>query len=221
MSCTPGELEDSETFMEIDAIRLRSIQIAMKAGLTIPASLPLLEEGLRLRNIDEVVARMLCLTAIAAASYGFDKKKTIDWLRQERLTDYLTEDESHFLVRGEGNPRGFQIQVEGLWALAWGTHLVASLDFWQDCDSRFVAVLPNLKTADSSETIRRQVQLRPVADITEACDLAYCLHWAVRQSELDKVKPPAGLKPYLVEERRRALDWFLTDESWDKISLDT
>jgi len=32
---------------------------------------------------------------------------------------------------------------------------------------------------------------------------------------------PGNLKPYVVVERRRALDWLLSKEAWDDVSLDT
>jgi hypothetical protein len=202
-------------------IRARSLSIASKAGLSIPATLPLLETGLHLRSQDEAVSRLLCLNAVAAASYGFDKAKALDWLRQEKLTTLLTDAEIRFLERGEGSPQVFQVQVEGMWALGWAISLVSQLDFWKDSDNRFVTLLPNLKANQSSAEWRQKAKLRPTDDVVAACDLAYCLHWAVRQSEIEGKQPPARLKPYVVVERRRALEWLLSEERWDAVSLDT
>lgn len=202
-------------------IRARSLSVTTKAGLSIPASLPLLDDGLRLRQQDEVVDRLLCLTAVAAAAYGFDKAKAVAWLRQEQLDAKLTDAERRFVERGEGRPQVFQVQVEGMWALGWVVGIVPQLDFWKDSDSRFVTLLPNLKVAQSSSEWRRKEKLRSLDDVTAACDLAYCLHWAVRQAEIEKKQPPAKLKGYVVVERRRALEWLLSDEAWDAVSLDT
>jgi hypothetical protein len=180
-----------------------------------------LDTGLKLRNQDEVLNRLLCLTAVAAASYGFDRAKSLAWLSQENLKASLTEAELRFLERCEGQPQLFQVQVEGMWALAWALSLVPQLDFWKDCDSRFVGQLPNLKVSQSSDELRRKAELRPADEVVAACDLAYCLHWAIRQAEIERRQPPAGLKPYIIVERRRALEWLLSDESWDSVSLDT
>lgn len=108
-----------------------------------------------------------------------------------------------------------------MWALAWALGLVQELDFWKDCDNGFVTMMPNLKTEESGEEVRSKSRLRPVDELASACDTAYCLHWAVRQSELEGKRPPDALKPYVVIERRRALEWLLGDEPWDALSLDT
>jgi hypothetical protein len=193
----------------------------MKAGLAIPLHLPLLEDGLELRNQDDAISRMLCLTAIGAASYGFEKAKALAWLRQEELDATLVKGEMAFLQQGVGSPQVFQVQIEGLWALAWALSLVPTLNFWEDCDNRFATLLPNLKIRESSDEWRRRAHYRTPYEIIAACDLAYCLHWAVRQAEIDGKPSPAGLKPYVVIERRRALEWLLSSHAWDAISLDT
>ena len=207
--------------MVTNDIRERSLAIASKAGLSISTTLPLLEEDVRARSQDETVTRLLCLHATAAASYGFDVAKTLDWLRKERLDALLTDTERRFLEQGEGDPKYFQLQVEGMWALAWTLSLVPQFDFWRECDNNFVTILPNLKTGDSGAELRLKSQMRSIDDLVSACDLAYCLHWAVRQAELDGKQPPAGLKPYDLVERRRALEWLLNNECWDDVSLDT
>jgi len=130
-------------------IRDQSVRCASACGLSIPSTLPLLEAGIRARSQDEDVNRLLCLHAMAAASYGFDKVKALDWLRQEHLDDLLTGTERRFLEQGEGNPQSFKVQVEGMWVLAWALSLVPHLDFWKDCDNQFVTSLPNLKTGES------------------------------------------------------------------------
>jgi hypothetical protein len=207
--------------MDVNAIRLLSMDNAAKAGLSIPAHLPRLEDGLILRSRDDAVSRLLCLTAIGAASYGFDKAKSLAWLRQERLEAGLTKGEVAFLHEGEGLPQLFQVQIEGMWALAWALNFVAILDFWKNCDSRFVTMLPNLKANEAGDKWRLNARLRQPHEVIAACDLAYCLHWAVRQAEIERKPAPGNLKPYVVVERRRALEWLLSDEPWDGISLDT
>lgn len=191
------------------------------AGLLIPASLPLLESRLHLRTQTETVDRLLCLNAVAAATYGFDRTHSLNWIREEGLGLSLTNREQRFLELGDGQPQVFQAQIEGMWALAWSLNLVPELDFWKDCDSNFAARLPNLKVGQRSAELRRGANLRSLEDTVGACDLAYCLHWAVRQTEIDRKQTPTGLKGYLVRERRRALEWLLSSEAWDSILLDT
>jgi hypothetical protein len=207
--------------METEQIRAKSLRILAKAGLSIPIGLPVLDDGLQPRHQDEVLNRLLCMSPVAAASCGFDRAKSLAWLRQEKLVGSLTDAEIGFLERGEGPPEHFQAQIEGMWALAWALSLVLQLDFWKDCDNRFVALMPNLKVSQSGSELRRKAQLRPVGDLVAACDLAYCLHWVIRQAEIEGKEPPSGLRSYVIVERRRALEWLLSTESWDSISLDT
>ncbi len=82
-------------------------------------------------------------------------------------------------------------------------------------------MLPNLKQSQSSTDFRKKANPRPLEQIVMACDLAYFLHWAIRQAELSGKQPPANLKPYVIVERRRALEWLLSKEAWDEVPLDT
>ncbi len=207
--------------MESNEIRARSLKVAARGGVSIPPTLPLLDANMCARSQPEIVDRLLCLHAVAAVSYGFDGAKAFEWLHQEHLDAQLTDPERRFLQRDDGDPKSYQIQVEGIWALAWTLKLVSQLDFWKECDNRFVASLPNLKVAESADAVRQRSCLRSHDDLISACDLSYCLHWAVRQAELVGNPRPGGLNPYDLVERRRALEWVLSSESWDAVSLDT
>jgi hypothetical protein len=207
--------------MDLKQIRDESIQTARQLGVDVSATLPLLDAGLEMRSADETVSRILAMNAAAAIVYGADKAKTIAWLKQETLTDSLSEQERRFVFEGVGQPNRFQVQVEGMWALAWAMGIVNEMNFGKDCDNRFAAMLPNLKASQSSGDFRKKANSRPLKQVVATCDLAYCLHWAIRQSEITGKRPPGNLKPYVVVERRRALEWLLSKEAWDEVPLDT
>lgn len=189
--------------------------------MDVSAMLPLLDAGLEMRNTDETTSRILAMNAVAATAYGFDKAKAIAWLNQEALTNSLSEQEKRFVFEGAGQPDRFKVQVEGMWALSWAMGIASELNFAKDCDNRFVTTLPNLKQSQSSADFRKKANPRPLEQVVAACDLAYCLHWAIRQSELTGKRSPGNLKPYVVVERRRALEWLLSKEAWDEVPLDT
>jgi hypothetical protein len=207
--------------MDLKRIRDESMRTARQLGVDVSVTLPLLDAGLETRNADETVSRILAMSAVAATAYGFDKAKAIGWLQQEALIDSLTEQERAFVLKGVGEPNRFQMQVEGMWALAWAMGIVSEMNFGKDCDNRFAAMLPNLKVSQSSRDFREKVNPRSLEQVIAACDLAYCLHWAIRQAELRGQRPPGSLKPFVVVERRRALEWLLSKESWDEVPLDT
>lgn len=207
--------------MDLKRIRDESIRTGRQLGVEVPATLPLLDAGLEMRSADEAVSRILAMNAVAATAYGFDKAKAIAWLKQEAFADSLSEQERRFVFEGMGKPVRYQMQVEGIWALAWAMGIVNEMNFAKDCDSRFAAMLPNLKQSQSSTEFREKASPRPLEHVVAACDLAYCLHWAIRQAELSGKQSPASLKPYVVVERRRALEWLLSKEGWDEVPLDT
>ena len=203
-------------------MREESIGTARLLGVDVPATLPLLDVGLEMRSAAEITSRILAMNAVAATAYGFEKAKAISWLKQEALTDLLSETERQFIFEGTGQPSRFQVHVEGMWALAWSMGVVNEMNFAKDCDNRFVTILPNIKQSQSSAEFRKKVKPRPLDQVVAACDLAYCLHWAIRQAELSGNRPPGNLKNYVVVERRRALEWLLSgDTAWDDGSLDT
>lgn len=210
-----------EISMDLKQIRDESIQTAKRLGVDISPSLPLMDSDSKVRDKNEIVSRLLAMHAIAASAYGFDRTKAISWLGKERLSTALSKAEMQFVFEGTGQPDCFKMQIEAIWALAWAMGIVHELDFAKDCDNRLVAQLPNLKESQSSGDFREKINQRPLEQIISICDLAYCLHWAIRQSEIDGKQLPNTLKPYVVIERRRALEWLLSNVEWDSVSLDT
>jgi hypothetical protein len=212
---------DLETFMDLNLIREQSLKAASRLGFEVNKTLPLLDEVLHTRTADEAVKRLMCLHATAACAYGFDRRKARTWLEQENAWRDLTASEQQFVEGGNGDPNRFKIQIEGMWTLAWALGIVPCLDFGKDCDNKFVMVLPNLKIGEKGDALRSRVKPRATNEIIAACDLAYCLHWAVTQAQLTGGKLPGKVQPYVIEERRHALEWLLSNDQWDEVPLDT
>lgn len=206
--------------METEVFRSKSLAQLAKVGVTLPATLPMIDE-FAVRPLREIVDRIICLNAVAAVAHGFDKEKASAWLSQERMLENLTDDERSLFKSGASGFDRFKVQVEGMWALTWLVSIVPNLDFWRGCDPRFVTMLPSLKIAESASNFRSRARLRNEIEIGAELDLAYCLHWALRQAELNGEKPPKGLIPFVVVERRRALEWSIGHADWHKVSLDT
>lgn len=207
--------------MDLSSIRERSLKIASRLGFAVNKALPLLDEVEVTKAADEAFRRLLCLHATAACAFGFDRRRARTWLEQEGVWGDLTTAERQFVENGQSNPAQFQVQVEGMWALAWALGIVPQLDFGRDCDGGFVMVLPNLKVGQGSDALRSKLNPRTTDEVVAACDLAYCLHWAVREAQLTGSKPPGNVEPCVIEERRRALEWLISDDAWDEVPLDT
>lgn len=207
--------------IDVKKIRDESIRAAKRYGVNVSQTLPLIDSDLKVRSADEVASRILAMHVVAASAYGFDKTKAISWLNQEALNDSLSEHEKRFLFEGADQSDRLKLQIEASWALAWAIGITGEMNFAKECDNSFVTQLPDLRKGESSANFRKRINPRSFEQIVSACDMAYCLHWAVRQADLDGKKSAGNFKPYVVIERRRALEWLLSEQSWDNISLDT
>ncbi|WP_114953076.1 DUF4272 domain-containing protein [Sphingosinicella terrae] len=206
--------------METNAFRSKSRARLAKAGVDIPATLPMIDD-FSVRPKAEILDRIACLNAVAAVAHAFDKNKALAWISHEGILESLTDDELSFLDSGAGNVDEFKVQVEGMWALAWLVGVVPNFDFWRGCDQRFVTMLPDLRTAESSSNFRARANVRNEVEIGSEVDLAYCLHWALRDADIKGENPPKGITPFVVVERRRALEWAVGNAAWNEVSLDT
>ncbi len=210
------------TVMDMEAKRRESLQTAMDLGYSTNPNLPLLDDDDFLRTGDEIVRRMLVLHAVVATSYGFPVARSLGWLQSNGLSGEVTAGERGFLDASDPARKAFhQWQVEAICALSWALGLHGQLDFSGPCPDDLVHLLPDLKRDESVESLQARVALRPREEIVRAADLAYCLHWSVRDSEIKGAKIPGAVEPGVIRERRRALDWMLAPDAWDEIALDT
>lgn len=138
------------------------------------------------------------------------------WSGSSRSEQALLKGEANQAVRG-----ALQLRVEALYAFAWALSLIDELDFAAPCPDIVVARYPDLRRDEDASSFRERARLRTADEILEAADLAYCLHWALRQAELDCDPRPGRVDAYVVTERRLALDWILSEEEWHALTLDT
>lgn len=206
--------------MNMAAIREASWGIASQPGFPTNDSLPLLGASAITRSKDEIVNRIFGILSLAASAYGLDRKKALAWLEREGSLDSLTSTERSFLGGSQMPPTPFMEQIEGMWALCWAIRVVTDLDFSQPCSGDFVKLLPDLNKNEAGAAFRGKAVLRDSEEVIAKCDLAYCLHWGVVHAGLTG-KLKKAIRPYVIVERRRSLEWLLSDESWDEVALDT
>lgn len=205
----------------MESFRKSSTEVAEGLGYSVNPRLPLLDASDIVRSAPEIVDRALAIHGVAAAAYGFDRSAALSWLRRQSCYEALTPTEVHFLDAGLGDPQRFANQVEGLFALSWALNVVGRLDFSRPCPNDFVFQLPNLKAQQDGQGFRLRARLRTPAEILAATDLAYCLHWAIRDAQLKCKESQGKVEEYVLMERRRALEWLVMDEGWEEIELDT
>lgn len=209
--------------MDARELRERSREQAQALGYLFNPNLPVLDPASVTRSGDDVLNRILTLHACIACGYGFPKPKALGWLDQENLSDCLTGPEAKFLAgKAEAKRTAFQWRVEAVWAMAWAAGYFDDLDFSQSCSDDLVKLLPDLNTQASSEAFRQKCSLRSAEEVLPMVDLAYCLHWAVREEGLrGQANKPGKVQSQVITERRLGLEWLICEESWEDVSLDT
>ena len=206
--------------IDLRSIRETSWAAAKRLGFVVNDQLPLLDQPKRLRTIDVIVDRIFAMYCTGAIAYGLDRMKASRWLRTEGCSDSLTLRDKDVVATSTSSPIPFMEQIEGMWALCWSVTCVSELDFSKPCSSGFVKMLPDLKQDQRGSAFRARATLRSSSELIAHCDLAYCLHWGSVHSGIP-VKLNKLVKPYMISERWRALEWIFSDVDWDELELDT
>ena len=197
-------------------------------GVETPPGLPPVvgEVEVELRPAAEVARRALALLAVAlrGESLAEERPLSADELRARCPGAFaaLTPAEAAFLA--EPAPERQQV-VEATWryealaALEWALGLAGELPF----PSRACQVDAVARALQGDPGAVDGATLRPAAEVLDALDLHYRLHWAVRQAKLDGRPPPGGLIPGVVGERHQALNWLvrLHGADWDEVDTPT
>lgn len=210
------------TELSTQAIRDESMQVVRKLGYTVNENLPLLDIPHALRETNEIIDRALVLYCVVAVANRSSSEAALAWLGQERLLDKLTAKERRWMERSSERDRAtYLAREEALWALMWALGFVESLDFSEYCQSALAGMFPRVRDRESSTAFRGKGKLRSLDEIVAATDVAYCLHWSIRNISLEGQSTAGKMEPYVIIERRRALEWLLSTDAWDDVPLDT
>jgi hypothetical protein len=203
-------------------LRDHSATLVERLGYEFNPTLPLLDSCLPTRSINDVIDRTLTLFVVVAVATGANENKALDWLEREGLVKSLTRREADWLERRDGRCTSeFVEQEEALLALAWTLGIVEALDFAKPCDTSLAGAFPKPRNNETSLNFRNRAALRRPDQIAAALDLAYCIHWAIRNERFSHVGNAHRVDRYVVEERRKALEWLTSEGEWDEICLDT
>ena len=167
----------------------------------------------------------LLAVALRAESLAAGKPVPVAELEQKLpgVRQALSPQETAFLQNeqpSEGELTQFSWRYESLLTLEWALGL-ADLPWPDDpCDA---AATSRTLLERAEEAVGAKARLRPGAEILDALDLHYRLHWLVRQSRIDGQALPAGLDAGVVAERHHALNWLTRFENadWDETNTPT
>jgi hypothetical protein len=185
------------------------------------------EPELRLRPVAEVGSRAVALLAVALRAESLAAGKAVPLAELERklpgVLQALSPLETAFMQAEQpetADLTAFSWRYESLLTLEWALGL-AELP-WPDgpCDA---AATSRTLLERAEEAVGAKARLRPAAEILDALDLHYRLHWLVRQSRIDGKPLPAGIDAGVVSERHHALNWLtrFEDSDWDQTDTPT
>lgn len=203
-------------------------------GIAFLPSLPLLEssQDVKLKSLDTICQRAIaCLLAIQL-SFEYESENheearefIVNKLKEFGVEECLNDLEKR-LFAGQVNAQdlvNITWTYEAYWSLVWALGLIEAEDLENagqicDCDKAIAFV----STCNSFEEFRSRCHLRDIEEILDMLDLFYNYHWAIVEQQIRPETPIGHLNSSIVMERRRGLEWLISEEEdWHGISLDT
>ncbi|MBO4627599.1 MAG: DUF4272 domain-containing protein [Lachnospiraceae bacterium] len=108
---------------------------------------------------------------------------------------------------------------EAYWALCWSLGLVKDIsDAGEICDCE--KAIGFVMSSGSTEKFIKRCKLRSKEEILDMLDLYYRYNWAINDKKVHADSPTGNLHPSIVIERRRGLEWLVTDvDDWYDIEM--
>lgn len=192
------------------------------------------ESNIIIKSIDDICKRAIaCLITVQVAC---DINKGIDIKSEEYNSNFIKSLYKQFGVENNLNSKEKRIiegtytfqdpidmdwAYESYWVLCWALGLVNDITNASelcDCD-RAISIVANNKTF---EEFKSKCKLRSVEEILDMYDLYYRYHWAINNKKVDPNTSIGNLDPSNVIERRRGLEWLLSDvNDWYDLQLNT
>lgn len=186
-------------------------------------------DAVRLRPVRDLLARCAVLDAVVAGSSGAPPELTCGWLTRNGLREAATGPEWAFLSARHGPSDLYGLHVEAVEALRWVLGAADDLDPSRYAGDGAVAWLPDLRADEPFDAwcARVGARPRPPDEVAALLDLHYCLDAGHVQAVLDGGPHPGVTLPYVVGQRRWALDWATVftgpyhaePPRWDEVDL--
>ena len=187
-------------------------------------------EEVKLKSFDEICKR--AIASLIAVQIAYDtnrgefeegKKFFAPMLERYGVADKLISKEQKLIDGDYNNQLVLDVAwtYECYWSLVWALGLVDDITDASDvCDS--VKAIELVARCESYEEFKSKCKLRDIEEILDMIDLYYRYHWATVEKMLYPEKDIGNLDVDVVPERRRGLEWLISDEDdWFNIDLNT
>lgn len=202
-------------------------------GIACMEMLPLRESSkeARLKSLDEICNRAIaCLLAIQLAEDVHNERGCeesmelfLDLLEKYEASEYLLEKEKRLFDGTYTKQDAIDVcwTYEAYWSLVWTLGLVEDISYPNTiCD--VVRAIKLVSDTDGKEAFKAQCRLRGIEEILDMLDLHYRYHWVRVEKRLRPATEIKDLNPEIVIERRRRLEWLISEENdWFDIPMNT
>ncbi|WP_338753665.1 DUF4272 domain-containing protein [Bacillus sp. FJAT-52991] len=202
----------------------RSEKLLQNHDVPVNKFLPVIESDFRMREVEEVAKRAMCVCVCAVKGEGLEQETVLQLIEKYDLGNNLTREEKEFIydeAPSQHERTQFSWKYECYWVLLWALGYVEELTYPDSiCDVPYAVRQMANRTAESF--INESV-LRTKTELLDEADLIFRTHWAVRQAQLDQVETPGNLDGGVVMERHYALNWLVRfmDQEWDEVATHT
>ena len=200
--------------------------ILKEKNIPINVHLPLIEEEneAKIRTAEDIARRVLVLSYLYAFVYNKeDRVDIITFLEEENLWEYVSPDEKRLFLAVELTERDsidISWRVECVYVMLWAINKIETLKWPTEETEGTFDLIPGY--FEPGKEFVESATIRSTAEILDASDLIYRIHWAVRQAQFDNKDIPADLDSGVVSERHYAINWItFYEEDWDEITTDT
>lgn len=201
-------------------------------GIACFEQLPLLETSaeVSLKSLDDICKRAIaCLLSaqvgcdIENDNYEEAKEFFGSLLEKYGAADCLNAKEKRLFDGNYSMQDAVDVTwtYEAYWSLVWALGLIGDIsDAGSICDCRKAITL--VGDCASYEDFRKNCHMRDIEEILDMLDLYYRYDWACTDKRIRPDVPIGNLNPEVVTERRRGLEWLISEEDdWFEISMDT
>lgn len=207
--------------------KARSEEICRSEGIPVHPTLPLVEneKETRLRNVESVAWRAMCLCLVAMKGEGMPHQELLEIVDEFGLGSHFSPHEHAFVSNDfptQDDLDIFSWRYECYWVLLWALGFLNDLGRPdKQCDVECaVDILWQSKTTNM---FIGSAKLRSISEILDSLDLTYRYDWACVEARMNGNPVPGELHFRVVYERHYALNWIVNymDQEWDDITCDT
>lgn len=209
--------------------REKNNAILKQKGIICYDELQCLPENRKLKDIDTICKRAIaCLLVVQVAcdiNYGRDLKKSLEIINpiidKYGVRDAINSKERRILDGTYSQQDCYDMDwaYEAYWSLCWILGLIEDISDGSaccDCDMAMNLVAES----NSFEEFKNKCKIREINEILDMEDLYFRYNWAINENKVNPNAQIGDLNPSNVIERRRGLDWALSDiDDWYELAL--